>query len=427
MRKTFKICTLSIVTILSLLVYNTNNYEYDSKNIVKNNRINNNNEIKNVILFIGDGMGPTHVNAASVRKGSPLCFWDETNTDWTYHGYVNTDSLTSEGFTLDTSKTLLNPKYNSSLYDNAVSPYGASGNYMSNTCYTDSAAGGTALATGYKTTNAALGVNPHGEKLTNLVEIAVGLNKKAGVVSSDSLTGATPASFISHVDERHKGDEIIKSALNSNANLLMAVKPDEWTNTYTNSYKNKGYNVSFSWDDAKVDSEKEIILFDNLLAGSSLTPSLTDLTIYALDKLDNENGFFLMVEGANIDKAAHENQAGKMIQETLDFDEAIYNATLWAGDRGDTLICVTADHETGAIYFDSDKATKENIYDEVKFLSYNHSRTRVPISVFGDASEFFNTYAQYLSVLGPIDKGLESENKNYIDNTDVFKLCASYL
>lgn len=427
MTNLYKLSTLTIVTLLSLLVYKANNNEYDARHMIENNRINTNNEIKNVILFIGDGMGPSHVEAAGIRKGSPLCFWDENNSDWTYHGYSNTDSLTSNGFYLDTSKTLLNPLYNDTLYDNASSPYGASGNYMSNTCYTDSAAGGTALATGYKTTNAAISMNPLGEDLPTLVEIARGMNKKAGVVSSDTLDGATPASFISHVPERHLAEDIIKDGVNSGANLLMSVKPDEWSSTFDTLYKNNGYNVSTNWDNASINSEKEIILFDHLLAGSTLTPSLSDLTVYALDKLDNDNGFFLMVEGANIDKAAHEHQSGKMIQETLDFERAIQTCASWANGRDDTLIVVTADHETGAIYFDKEKANKNNIIDEVKFLSYNHSRTRVPVSVYGDASEFFLTYENYLTKQGPIDKGLETENHNYIDNTDIFKLCVSYL
>ena len=134
-----------------------------------------------------------------------------------------------------------------------------------------------------------------------------------------------------------------------------------------------------------------------------------------------------MVEGANIDKAAHANQAGTMIQETLALDEAVQTAASWAKGRDDTLIIVTADHETGAVHFDKTKANKNNIYDEVKFLSYNHSRSRVPVSVYGDISEFLSTYENMLNKQGIIDKGLEDECVNYIDNTDVFKMCASYL
>ena len=77
---------------------------------------------KNVIVFIGDGMGPNHVDAGGIYLGKPLCF-DVTNEKWTYHAYSNTDSLTSQGFTLDTSKSLLRPEENTSLYDGTPSPY----------------------------------------------------------------------------------------------------------------------------------------------------------------------------------------------------------------------------------------------------------------------------------------------------------------
>lgn len=420
----FKVIALSaLFSLLSACNYNPTNAEL----FVRNQNINPSRSIKNVILFIGDGMGLGQIEAAEVKKGDDLSFHNKNDSSWTYHGYINTDSVTSNGFTLDTTKSLIRPEQNKSLYDNADSPYSADGNYASNTCYTDSAAGGTALATGSKTTNASIGISPLGEELENLVEIASGLGKKTGVLSTDTLDGATPSSFLAHADERHQSDELIKDASKSDANLIMTVKPSSWSTTYENQFKTNNFHFATSFATTSISSEKELVLFDNLLAGGTLTPSLADLTIYALDKLDNEEGFFLMVEGANIDKAAHANQAGTMIQETLALDEAVQTAASWEKGRDDTLIIVTADHETGAVHFDKTKANKNNIYDEVKFLSYNHSRSRVPVSVYGDISEFLNTYESILNKQGVIDKGLADECQNYIDNTDVFKLCASYL
>lgn len=421
-----KILILSLTVLLSSLTF-TSTAPTNKQLFVRSNKVNISNEIKNVIMFIGDGMGLGQIEAAEVKKGSDLSFSNTNDPAWTYHGYSNTDSLTSEGFTLDTTKSLIRPELNKTLYDNADSPYSASGNYASNTCYTDSAAGGTALATGYKTTNAAIGVSPFGEQYENLVEIAKGLNKKTGVVSTDKLDGATPSSFLVHVEERHMSDEIVNQAANSDADLIMTVKPDNWSTTFENKFKNKGFHYANDFNESNIEEEKEIILFDELLALSTLTPSLADLTMYALDKLDNEEGFFLMVEGANIDKAAHANQAGTMIAETLGLDEAVNVASSWAANRDDTIIVVTADHETGAVYFDKSKANQDNIYDEVKFLSQNHSRSRVPVSVYGDISEFLNTYEDMLNEQGVIDEGMIDECENYIDNTDIFKLCASYL
>lgn len=420
----FTIIVLSALSsILSACNYNPTNVEL----FVRNANVNNDKNIKNVILFIGDGMGLGQIEAAEIKKGNDLSFHNYNDSSWTYHGYINTDSLTSNGFTLDTTNSLIRPELNKTLYDNADSPYSADGNYASNTCYTDSAAGGTALATGNKTTNASIGLSPLGEELTNLVEIASGLGKKAGVLSTDTLDGATPSSFLAHANERHQSEELILDAAKSDANLIMTVKPSSWSSTYENKFKSNNFHFANSFNESSITSEKEIILFDKLLAGSTLTPSLADLTIYALDKLDNEDGFFLMVEGANIDKAAHAHQAGTMIQETLALDEAVQTAASWANGRDDTLIIVTADHETGAVYFDKNKANKNNIYDEVKFLSSNHSRSRVPVSVYGDISEFLYAYEDLLTVQGIIDLGFEDECANYIDNTDVFKMCASYL
>lgn len=428
MKKIIKFITLPLLGII--LLPSSNNCCANShliNNYVKNSNINNDNQIKNVILFIGDGMGPNHIDAGEIFKGSELVFSNPLDKKWTYHGYQNTDSLTSNGFKLDTSKSLLRPELNSTLYDNSPSPYGGSGNYLSNTCYTDSAAAGTALATGVKTTNSSIGVDQFGNELTNLVEIASSLNKKTGVLSTDKLTGATPSSFLSHVEQRHLADEILDDTLSSSANLVMAEKPSNWNSEIQTNFINSGWKYTDSFINANIESDKEIILFNGLLGGNPFLPTLADMTAYALDKLDNEEGFFLMVEGACIDTASHSNQPHTMLKELMDFEGAVQTAAHWADARNDTLIIVTADHETGALYFDRENATQENIIDEISFLSVNHSRTRVTVDVYGDISDFLSTYENELNSLGTLDENMETESLNYWDNTDIFKLCASYL
>lgn len=427
MKKIIKFLAIPLLTILLTPTTSTVANENLISNLVRNINVNSNQKIKNVILFIGDGMGPNHIDAGEIYKGSQFVYSNPDDTKWTYHGYQNTDSLTSNGFKLDTSKSLLRPELNDTLYDNAPSPYGGSGNYLSNTCYTDSAAGGTALATGFKTTNSSIGVDQFGNKLTNLVEISSSLNKKSGVVTTDKITGATPSSFLAHVEQRHLSDEILESTLNSKANLIIGERPSNWSDSYLNNYVAKGWHYSSDLSNLNKDSNKEIVLLDGLVGGSIHTPSLSDLTIYALDKLDNENGFFLMVEGSSIDTASHANQSHTMLEELLDFENAVNTAYLWAETRNDTLIIVTADHETGALYFDRKVANQENIVDEIKWLSSNHSRTRVTVDVYGDVSEFISSYEEQLNVLGNIDEGLETFSTNYWDNTDIFKLIASYL
>lgn len=429
-----KIKHLSLAIILPMICifatepqYFSSSDHFSNNSYIRNAMINNDRKIKNVILFIGDGMGPNHVSAAEILKGSSLSFTNKNDLNWSLNGYQNTDSLTSNGFTLDTTKSLLRPELNGTLYDNSDSPYGSGGNYLSNTCFTDSAAGGTALSTGRKTNNSYIAMGPTGEEYETILEIAHSLNKKTGVVTTDKMTGATPSSFLTHIDQRHKTDEILTLDAESEANLIIAEKPSNWKDTHDTLYANNGWHIAKNISETSINSEKEVVLLDNLLSNSSLTPSLEDLTAYSLDKLDNEEGFFLMIESSEIDTASHENQIGTTLQAVLEFERSIEVATRWAEPRNDTLIVVTADHETGAIYYNRNTTTQANIYDNVKFLSKNHSRTRVPFYVWGDVTSFTSTYNDLLTKQGKIDEGMETESSIYWQNTDIFKLCVSYL
>ena len=380
-------------------------------------------QFKNVIMFIGDGMGPNHVDAGGIYLGQSLCF-DVTNEKWAYHAYSNTDSRTSEGFTLDESKSLIRPELNKSLYDGTPSPYGneslgTSGNI---TTYTDSAAGGTALATGVKVTNSRIGMDIEGNPIENLVEIAHSLNMKTGVVSSDEVVGATPASFMAHVPARYEADMILEDIPESNVDLVLAKTCSAYKNNktkYNTLYTQNGYTVVENKEDISKESDKVIGLFNGVAAKTDpRVPSLAELTVFALDFLDNEEGFFLMVEGANIDKQSHSNQTKLMLKELLGFNEAVEAAMNWADSRDDTLIVVTADHETGGLYYDRDNATQATIASDIKWLSQNHSRTRVDIAVYGDISRFTKKFVSQFKTL---------EGLPYWDNTDVFRLCSWYL
>lgn len=380
-------------------------------------------EYKNIIMFIGDGMGPNHVDAGGIYLGENLCF-DVTDKYWTYHAYSNTDSRTSEGFTLDESKSLIRPELNKSLYDGTPSPYsgntlGVGGNI---TTYTDSAAGGTALACGVKVTNSRIGLDIDGNPIENLVEIAKDLNKKTGVISSDEVVGATPASFMAHVPARYEADMILEDIPESNVDLVLAKTCSAYTSNkvkYNTLFTSSGYKVIENKSSLTKDAEKIIGLFPGITAKTDpRVPSLAELTVFALDYLDNEEGFFLMVEGANIDKRSHSNQAQLMLKELLGFNEAIQAAMQWAEGRDDTLMVVTADHETGGLYYDRDNTTQQTIVEDIKWLTQNHSRTRVDIAVYGDISSFINKFGSNFATL---------EGLPYWDNTDVFKLCAWYL
>lgn len=382
------------------------------------------NSYKNIIMFIGDGMGPNHVDAAGIYLGEPLCF-DSFNDKWSYHAYSNTDSLTSAGFTLDTTKSLLRPEENKTLYDGTPSPYdpnvslGSNGNI---TTYTDSAAGGTALSSGVKVTNSRIGLDIEGNPIENLTEIAKDLNKKTGVVTSDEITGATPSTFLVHVPARYESKMILEQVATSKADLILAKKCSDYKNnkaTYDSLYASNGYTVVNEKNGLNKNSNKIIGLFNGVSPETDpRIPSLAELTVFALEYLDNEEGFFLMVEGANIDKQSHSNQTKLMMNELLGFNEAVKAAEEWANGRGDTLIVVTADHETGGLHYDRTKTTQNTILTDIKWLSKNHSRTRVDIAIYGDISSFINKFGYKFDTL---------EGLPYWDNTDVFRLCSWYL
>ena len=381
-------------------------------------------QYKNIILFIGDGMGPNHVDAAEVYLGKNLCF-NVTDDNWTYHAYSNSDSLTSQAFTLDESKSLTRPEYNSTLYDGTPSPYdpdvtlGSNGNI---TTYTDSAAGGTAFATGQKVTNSRVALDNNGNPIETLVEIASDLNKKTGVVTSDEITGATPSDFLVHVASRYQEDKILEGLATSKADLILGKTSSVYKDNksyYDNLYRTNGFKVVNEKEQLTNSKEKIIGLLPGVTTKTDpRTYSLAELTVFALDYLDNEEGFFLMVEGANIDKQSHSNQAKLMLNELLGFNEAIEAAMNWAANRSDTLMVVTADHETGGLYYDRDNTSQATIVDDIKWLSQNHSRTRVDIAVYGKITSFTNKYSNNFKTL---------EGLPYWDNTDVFKLCAYYL
>lgn len=420
MKKSILLASLLLATISSSSSF----YLVKAQDVENNNTIETQSKIKNVILFIGDGMGPTHVDAAGLYQGKPLVF-DVTDENWTYHAYSNTDSRTSEGFTLDTSKSLLRPEENASLYDGMPSPYDPNVNLGANgviTTYTDSAAGGSALACGEKLTNSRIGMDYNGNPIENLVEIAAGLNKKTGVVSSDTLVGATPSDFLVHVGERHLSDEIIRGVANSPVDLVLTKTDSSYTNnkdTYESLFKTNGFDISYDTSSLSKESDKILGLFPGIMPKKDpRAPTLEELTAFALDYLDNDNGFFLMVEGAAIDKKAHSNQSKLTIDETLGFNDAVEAATLWAEGRDDTVILVTADHETGGLYYNRETSTQENIIQEMKWLTYNHSRTRVDIAIYGNIEEYINKYSSNFSTL---------EGLPYWDNTDVFKFCSYYL
>ncbi len=274
----------------------------------------------NVILFIGDGMGENHLAAAKDKLGIDLVM-----EKFEVRGQSMTD------------------------------------NHWGDT--TDSAAGGTALATGMKTTDGYVGrsvIDPLGRitEPMNLTELAISLGKSAGVVTTDKTSGATPASFSAHALDRDYKEEISDDQLASDLTLVWGAKEDYVTEDMTASngftYVDSVADIEalkegersfgqFSWDD-----------FANV-TNPQTTPTIKKMTQEAIDILDDdEDGFFLMVEGAQIDKYCHGKDLDNAVKQLAELNKAVEYALDYAENDGSTLVIVTADHETGSVTYSNE-------------------------------------------------------------------------
>ena len=313
---------------------------------------------KNIILMIGDGMGLAHVYAAMTANG----------------GHLFLENFKHIGF----SKT-----------------------YSSNDYITDSAAGGTALAAGVKTYNGAIGLDPDKNPVQNIRELAEKNGMKTGLVSTSAITHATPASFLAHNASRGNYEDIGAEFLTTNIDVFIGggIKNFEDRKDKRNlskELKDKGYQVLYNIDDIqKVKSgklagftaqEHDVPMPER---GEILVPA-TQTAINLLSQ--GTKGFFLMVEGSEIDFLAHENKTPGVVLETLDFDRAVGAALKFAASNGETLIIVTADHETGGMTINGgDYKTGKVI---AKYTSGEHTGVAVPIYAFGPGAEQFTGFME---------------------------------
>lgn len=265
-------------------------------------------KVRNVILLIGDGMGMGAVNSAMYANGGQL-----TMTNLRTFGYVRTQS--ADNFT------------------------------------TDSAASGSAYACGKKTNNGYVGVGPDGEPMENLPEKLAKLGYVSGVVSTDDLNGATPASFFAHEQARGNSAAIWADLPESALSFASAgsQKTFERQSLKTQEAVKDVFNVVYDPQEANIGKGRLIYLPASV--GYDRGDYLSETTQMAIDHLSacSKKGFFLMVEGARIDKEAHGNNMKGTVEETLDFDKAVEVAVKFAEKDGHTLVIISADHETGAI------------------------------------------------------------------------------
>lgn len=231
---------------------------------------------------------------------------------------------------------------------------------------TDSAAGATAYACGIKTRNGAIGVDAEGRPCETVLERARLLGKRTGLVVTSQITHATPASFYAHVASRKQTADIAKAYLPSNGQRLIDLAfgggADDFSPGLRHALQIAG--VQLLHQPAQLATLKQLPVLATFAAGglpmaidrTTAIPSLAAMTDRALQLLDNrEQGFFLLVEGSQIDWASHANDIVGTLSEMQSFADAIAVARRYAEAHPDTLLVITADHETGGLSLGRDK------------------------------------------------------------------------
>jgi len=319
-------------------------------------------QVENIIFLIGDGMGLSQIASARI---------------FTYgaEGRLNIEKMPVTGF--------INTHSNNDLI-------------------TESGAAGTALATGYKTNNGMISVSPDGKKLRTILEACRDIGMSSGLVVTCAITHATPAVFASHVMSRNDEATIASQLLENKVNVMLGggrmfflpesepgSKRHDERNLIADARKN-GYLYIQTKEELE-DSRGNYIL--GLFQLGHLTtippePNLAEMTDKAIELLsENKKGFFLMVEGSQIDWACHDNDTDNTIRQTLLFDEAVKVALDFALENKHTLVLVTADHECGGMGINGGSLDGKEL--NIGWTTKGHSGVPVPVYAFGPQAERF--------------------------------------
>lgn len=346
---------------------------------------------KYVFYFIGDGMGPSHVlgtelflgeKEGKIGRPTPLCF-----TQFPHSAFVTTFSAS-----------------------NGV---------------TDSAASGTALATGHKTTNGFLGAAPDGTPVYSVAHAAKKAGYAVGVATTVCINHATPGAFYAHNTSRNNYHDIAKDMLVADYDFYAGGDAKCSTAQRKELYaaaKKQGYTIARGYADylAKADEANKMMLYQKeereeipyTIDRTDEDLTLAQITEAAIDFLGEKSkkGFFLMVEGGKIDYASHSDDAATIFQEVLDFDAAIAQAVeFYKKHKDETLIIVTADHETGGLVLGYSGAYALNLKalahqkvseDKLKSILRTKAMQRMPLK-WEDVKEVISQNTGLWSALTP--------------------------
>jgi alkaline phosphatase len=327
-------------------------------------------KIRNVIVCIGDGMGLNQIALARIKAAGP----------------------------------------DGKLYMERMPVTGLVRTHSASSLVTDSAAAGTALASGVKTTNGMIGMTPDETPYLTILEAAKAKGMTTGLVVTSTITHATPATFASHVRSRKTEDVIAEQLIANRVNVLLGggrkfflpkSDPNSGRQDDTNLLAEAaevGYTVITSGSELSSVRRPYVLgLFQvDALTTVPPEPTLAELTSRAIQLLQSTErglfsggpaGFFLMVEGSQIDWACHRNDVKHTIRQTLLFDEAVQAAVDFALRDGHTLVIVTADHETGGLTLL--EPAKGSAEPTVRWSTKGHSGAPVMIGALGPGAAAF--------------------------------------
>lgn len=371
LRKIFASAVLALCVHSANAQYNmpTQTFTYEHPYAVEKLQAPKGKKVKNVILMIGDGMSLMHVYTA-----------------WT----ANRGKLWLEN----------------------AQATGLSKTWAVKKLVTDSGSGGTSLATGVKTVYHAVGVDPEGKPLTSLVDVAKELGKDAGMAVTCRLWDATPCDFCCHNIDRDKEEELIGDYPTSGVDFVFGGGAQKFTNRKDGrdifkELQKKGYHVSRTLDDFFAYDKNSRIFAVPYDKDTPLPDERGDLLARASMKgislmNQNKNGFFMMIEGSQLDDYGHFNQLDLLMKETLDFDQTVGEVMKWAAKDGETLVVVTADHETGGLTLVNGNKDEGRV--ECCFSTKDHSGAMVPVYAFGPGAENFTGIFENTDVFKKIKK-----------------------
>lgn len=332
-------------------------------------------EVRNVVLMIGDGMGATAVGALMLENGyAPVAF--------------------------DRAQTVALCK-----------------TYSANNRITDSSAAATAMATGHKTVNNHVGMTPDDRAVPTLTELAEASGRSTGIVVTSHLADATPAAFVAHTTDRYDDRTITQAYVSAGIDVLAGggrrfFEQTDGEGSALEMLQAKGYRYTATTEEFLACGTTPLI---GLFSDKYMPPAtergdyLARATKHTLELLSrNPQGFFVLIEGSQIDGGGHQNNAELLLSELRDFDKAVAAAFDFADSHPGTLVVVTADHETGGLSIVSNDGDFTASESGVAYRYSTGSHTAAPVLLFA-----YGTGAERFA--------------GVLENTDIFRLIASLL